>query len=106
MIENLNEEIMHYGAGYSNWASLYMDLLNDKAEVCIVGKDVNEKILALYNYYLPNTIFVVSASASELELLDNRFVEGKTLIYVCKNKTCKLPTEQTEEAVKQIEETV
>lgn len=106
MIENLNEEIMHYGAGYSNWASLYMDLLNDKAEVCIVGKDVNEKILALYNYYLPNTIFVVSASASELELLDNHFVEGKTLIYVCKNKTCKLPTEQTEEAVKQIEETV
>ncbi len=103
MIQNLNEEIMHYGAGYSNWACLYMDLLNDKAEVCIVGKDVNEKLLKLYNYYIPNAIFVVTAFASELELLKNRFIEGKTLIYVCKNKTCQLPTEKVEEAVRQIE---
>lgn len=103
MLENLNEEIMYYGSGYSNWASLYMDLLYDKAEVCIVGKDVNEILLGLYNYYLPNAIFVVSAVSSELELLKNRFVEGKTLIYVCKDKTCKLPVNSVDETIKQLE---
>ena len=106
MLQNLNEEIMHYGAGYSNWASLYIDLLNNVSEVCIVGKDVDEKIRDLHNYYLPNTIFVVAASRSELEILKQRFVDGRTMIYVCKNKTCQLPTEDVKEAVRQIEATL
>ena len=29
----------------------------------------------------------------ELEIFKNRFVNGKTLFYVCKNNTCELPVE-------------
>lgn len=103
MLSNLSEEIAHYGAGYSNWASLYMDLLNDPAEVCIVGKDVEEKLLNLYKHYLPNAIFVVTASPSELDILKDRYVNDKTLIYVCKNKSCQMPTSVVKEAVELIE---
>lgn len=103
MLKNLTEEIAHYGAGYCNWASLYMDLLNDPAEVCIVGKDVEEKLLGLYKHYLPNAIFVVTASPSELDILKGRYVNDKTLIYVCKNKSCQMPTSVIKEAVELIE---
>jgi uncharacterized protein YyaL (SSP411 family) len=106
MINHFSEEIMHYGSGFSNWASLYIDLLNDSYEVCIVGNHVNEILLKLYNHYLPNTIFVVSASASELDILKQRFVEGKTLIYICKNKACQKPTEDIKEAFEQLETTL
>jgi uncharacterized protein YyaL (SSP411 family) len=105
MLNRFDEEIVNYGAGYSHWASLYSDMLNDFYEVCIVGKDVNEKILDLYNHYVPNAIFVVAASGSELDILKQRFVEGKTLIYVCKNKACLLPVSEVKEAVNQLETT-
>ncbi len=105
MLNRFTEEIVGYGAGYSNWASLYSDLLNNYYEVCIVGKDVDEKILDLYNHYVPNAIFVVAASGSELDILKQRFVEDKTLIYVCKNKACLLPVSEVKEAMKQLEAT-
>lgn len=103
MLQRFTDEIVNYGAGYSNWASLYSDLLNNYHEVCIVGKDVNEKLLELHNHYIPNAIFVVSASGSELDILKQRFVEGKTLVYVCKNKACLIPVSEVKEAVKQLE---
>lgn len=103
MLNRFTEEIVGYGAGYSHWAALYSDLLNNYYEVCIVGKDVNEKILDLYNHYVPNAIFVVAASGSDLDILKQRFVEGKTLIYVCKNKACLLPVSEVKEALTQLE---
>lgn len=106
MLSHFTEEIMHYGAGYSNWASLYADLLAGVYEVCIVGKDVEEKLLAFGKHYEPNTIFVVTASASKLEILKQRFVEGDTVIYVCKNNTCLMPTGDVKEAVKQLETSI
>lgn len=106
MLERFSEEIGNYGSGYSNWASLYLDLLYDSFEICIVGKNVNEKLAELFDHYLPNAIFVVAASVSELEILQQRYAEGKTLIYVCKNKTCQLPAETVKEALIQLETTV
>jgi uncharacterized protein YyaL (SSP411 family) len=103
MLRRYSEEIMGYGSGYSNWASLYLDLISDHYEVCIVGKDVEEKLLALYNYYVPNAIFAVAASSSGLELLEGRFAEGKTLFYVCRNRACQLPTSDLKEALIQLE---
>jgi hypothetical protein len=106
MLNRFTDEIIGYGAGYSNWASLYSDMLNTFHEICIVGKAVDEKILALYEHYIPNAIFVVSASGSELDILEHRFVEGKTLIYVCKNRTCSLPVSEVKEALAQLETSV
>jgi len=103
MLNRFTEEITSYGSGYSNWASLYSDLLNNYHEVCIVGKDVDEKVMELSNHYIPNAIFVVSPSGSELDILKQRFVEGKTLIYVCKNKACLLPVSEVNEELKQLE---
>lgn len=103
MLLRFSEEIAAYGSGYSNWAGLYSDMLNDFFEVCIVGKDVDEKMMELQNHYVPNAIFAISASHSELDLLKQRFVEGKTLVYVCKNRSCQLPVSEVKEALKQLE---
>lgn len=97
-------EIESYGPGYSNWAILLLQFLKPQTEVVIVGKSVNEKIRKLYKQTPPNVIFALSEKESELPLLKNRFIEGKTTFYVCKNNSCLLPTESDEEALKQIEE--
>ncbi len=101
---NITDEMKHYGAGYSNWATLLLDLVSPQFEIAIVGKHVDEKFIELQKYYLPNSIFVLSKQASSMPLLKDRFMEGKTLIYVCKNKACQLPTADVDEALGQLNE--
>ncbi len=104
LLKSVIKEIESYGPGYSNWALLLLRYLKPQTEVVIVGKSVNEKLLCLYKQSPPNVIFALSDKTSDLPLLKNRYVEGQTLIYVCKNNSCLLPTETVAEALKQIEE--
>lgn len=105
LLKTTVQEIEHYGPGYSNWGLLLLRHLSPKTELVIVGKSVNEKLLDLFKQSSPNVIFAVSDKASELPLLKARYQEGKTNIYVCKNKSCLLPTESVAEAMAQIGET-
>lgn len=105
LLKSVIKEIENYGPGYSNWAMLLLQKLKPQTEVVIVGKTVNEKLLALYKQSPPNVIFALSDKKSDLPLLKNRYVDDQTLIYVCKNNSCLLPTESIEEALKQIEGT-
>jgi uncharacterized protein YyaL (SSP411 family) len=103
LLKSVIKEIESYGPGYSNWAMLLLQKLKPQTEVVIVGKSVNEKLLALYKQSSPNVIFALSDKKSDLPLLKNRYVDDQTLIYVCKNNSCLLPTESVEEALKQLE---
>ena len=104
LLKSVIKEIESYGPGYSNWACLLLQYLKPQMELVIVGKSVNENLVALYKQSPPNVIFALSDKTSDLPLLKNRYVEGQTLIYVCKNNSCLLPTETVAEALKQIEE--
>lgn len=103
LLKTTIQEIEHYGPGYSNWAMLLLCNLTPKTEVVIVGKSVNEKLHLLYKHCPPNVIFAISEKSSDLPLLKDRYIEGKTNIYVCQNNSCQLPTESVDEAIKQIE---
>lgn len=104
LLKSVVKEIESYGPGYSNWGLLLLQYLKPQTEVVIVGKSVNENLLALYKQSPPNVIFALSDTKSDLALLRNRYVEGETLIYVCKNNSCLLPTKSVEQALKQIED--
>jgi uncharacterized protein YyaL (SSP411 family) len=99
MLSLVGEEIRNYGSAYSHWACLALMRVYPVKEVVIVGKNVDEKLRGLYNHGLTNAIFAVSESSSDLPLVKGRFVEGKTLIYVCENKSCQLPVTSVEEAL-------
>lgn len=103
MLDAVTEEFLHYPPGYSNWASLGLHVAYPFHEVAIVGKTVDEKLKGLYQTGLTNAILAPSLDGSDLPLLKNRQVIGKTLIYVCRNSACQLPVEGVEEALKQIE---
>lgn len=102
MLKTQLDEWVRYGSGYSNWGLLLMNLVSPHFEVAIVGNSVNEKLLELQNSYLPNVIFAVSARASDLPLIKDRYVNEKTLLYVCKNRACLMPVETAKEALQQM----
>lgn len=102
MLNNMIKDMRNYGSAYSNWLDLYSNFTENYYEIAVSGNLAFEKIKELNKQYLPNKLICGSTLKSNLPLLENRFVVGKTLIYVCVNKTCNLPTENTNEAINQI----
>lgn len=100
MLNNVLEELTDYPSSYSNWMDHYMNFSNDFYEVAIVGSEVKEKTKEMNSYYLPNIVLVGDDKENDLPLLNNRYVEDRTLIYVCVNKACKLPVTEVEESLK------
>ena len=78
-------------------------LLNAKNyEVVIMGKEALQKNKELQLSYLPTCITAGSATPSIYPLLKDRWVEGKTMIYVCTGSTCRRPEEMASKAIAQI----
>ncbi len=101
MLNNVKDDMKQYASSYSNWGILFLNCSSPFNEIVIAGKDALEKRRELNQYYLPNKILAGSINGnSNLSLLQQRYVEDKTLIYVCENKTCKLPVVTVEEAIK------
>ena len=99
MLNNVKPEMTQYPSGFSNWFDLMLNYTNNFYEVAIVGGAVFEKLEELNTSYLPNKLIVGSVGENELPLLKNRYVDGKTLIYVCVNKACKLPVSEVDQAI-------
>jgi uncharacterized protein YyaL (SSP411 family) len=102
MLSNMNNKFERAPSAYSNWLSLYMNYSNPYYEVAISGTDALDKLNEVNNYYLPNILIAGSTSDSKLPIMESRFIENDTYIYVCVDGACKLPVENTKEAVEQL----
>ena len=102
MLKNIEGQIPQYIAGYSNWAILMLQHVKPFYEIAITGKKSHEKRTEINSKYIPNKILMGSLKESNLPLLEMKYVNGKTMIYVCYNKACQKPTENVEEALQQL----
>lgn len=86
-----------------NWAKLYGFMTGNTAEVVIVGEELDSMRAQFASTYLPNKVLMGTNTSSQLPLLDQKSqLRDKTTVYVCYNKTCKLPVNDFESALKQI----
>jgi uncharacterized protein YyaL (SSP411 family) len=99
MLHNVQPEIESYPSAYSNWLDLMSNFQDNFYEVVVVGKDASKKIAELNARYLPNILIAGSTSESKKPLLNYRYIDGETLIYVCVNNSCKLPVSNISEAL-------
>jgi hypothetical protein len=102
MLNNLKVEISKNPLGYSNWLHLMTNFTQPFYEVAVVGDNANEVSKSLFRNYLPNILISASSKDSELPLLEFKYIDGKTLIYVCVDGTCKLPLTDISKAIKSI----
>jgi hypothetical protein len=101
MLLNVEEQMVDYGSGYSNWALLMMDFLEGNYEVVICGNDAFVALKELQQHYYPQVIWAGTVKNElDFSFLQSRFVNGNTLIYVCQNNTCQLPVESISEVKK------
>src|SRR5690606_36632028 len=93
------------GASYlANWAILYYFDTFDMAEICLAGPEAHTHRNEIDKHHVFNKILAGSTDDSSLPLLHKRTViNGKSTIYVCFNKSCKLPVHAVEDAIKQLD---
>jgi uncharacterized protein YyaL (SSP411 family) len=51
-------------------------------------------------------MLIGSKKESPLPLMEGKYVEGETYIYVCVNKACQMPVNKTSLAIKQLNSTL
>ena len=102
MVKNVADDIQKTPGYYSNWGQVMGLQIHSPFEVAIVGNDWQQKLSQMQEKYLPNTIFLGGISEADLPLLEGKLQPGKTMIYVCENKTCQRPVENASEAMEQI----
>ncbi|HSI89582.1 MAG TPA: hypothetical protein VK927_00630, partial [Adhaeribacter sp.] len=104
MLKKVKELIVKEPNFVANWASLYLLQLQPAAEIAIAGPEAEKLREELSTHFLPNAILAgTEKPESKLPLLEDRAgMTDETLIYVCYNKTCRMPVTTVKEALAQL----
>lgn len=96
--ENLNQNIF----SYSNWGLLEIHFIKPIYEIAVVGPDWDKLRKTIDSSYLPDAILLGGKNEGTLSLLENKLIPGQTTIYVCVDKTCKIPVTDVPAALNQL----
>lgn len=87
---------------YANWAMLTLWMQQEPYVVAVIGERAVEAGNELFKEYLPNALICGSVSESNVPALQMKHVDGKTLLYACRNKTCSAPTADVKSIIKSL----
>jgi len=101
LLRNIMPQLAKYGTAYSNWTLLLLDEVFGIYEIAITGNETETVRKEIENNYIPNKI-ILGGKKGSLPLLQDKFGQS-TQIFICKDKTCGLPANNTADALKQLE---
>ena len=102
MIKAVKQSAMINPTFHSYWLDAATKLSFPFYELGIVGDNYEKEREKIDRMFLPNIILFGGKGESDLEILKDRYFPGKTLFYVCENRVCQLPVEDSNEAIEQI----
>ena len=102
MLSTISKKMYETPVYYTQWCWLYGLKAYGTNEVAIMGEDAEKKNIELQKSYLPTCFFMGGADKEDLPLLEGKLSGNMTMIYVCTNKTCKMPVDEVGKALKQI----
>jgi uncharacterized protein len=103
MTQSLSHIIKSEPGYMSQWGIVYTEQKNGLAEVALTGKNIDSLRSELSQHYFPFKLLQGTEMASQLPLLqDKSGPSDKPTIYVCYNKTCKLPVHTVADAIQQL----
>lgn len=86
----------------SQWAIVYTELKHAMAEVVITGEHADTFRMELQKTFHPYTLVMGTTTESDLPLVKDKTAAGQqTTLYVCYNKTCRLPVTHVADAIDQ-----
>jgi uncharacterized protein YyaL (SSP411 family) len=90
--------------GYlSNWGICLAAMIKGMSEVAIVGPAAPAFLKKFSLQFLPFALLQCTTQRSTLPLLkDKETANGATMVYVCFDRTCRLPVATVEEGLRQL----
>jgi hypothetical protein len=101
LLRNIYMHLAKYPSSYANWIILLIEEVFGIYEIAITGQDFENMRSEMENNYIPNKI-ILGGKKGSLPLLQDKF-GTVTQIYICKDKTCGLPVNSVNEALKQVD---
>ncbi|MEX0985931.1 MAG: thioredoxin domain-containing protein, partial [Bacteroidales bacterium] len=102
MLSGVSHQIKNNIYFYANWGILAAYVAKEPYEVAIVGEMYETYRREIDNHYLPDVLLLGGKDQGSLELSKEKYIKGQTTIYVCRDKTCKLPVTEVQQALQQI----
>jgi uncharacterized protein YyaL (SSP411 family) len=94
MVDRMSDEVIRLTPWHSRWALESMLFATGRKEVVFAGASALSLAGEWLQEYHPSVLIAGAVSESGLSLLAERIpAAGKTLIYVCWNRTCSLPVD-------------
>jgi hypothetical protein len=100
MLLNMQPHISRSPSFFSNWLALLLLFNADFSEIVISGKNALEIRRDFCRVFIPDALFAGTADTSELSLLRGRMGHESAKVYICQNRTCKMPVNTANEALK------
>jgi uncharacterized protein YyaL (SSP411 family) len=100
MLKSVSSSLTESPTFFCNWAILLGKVESGVYEVAIVGEKARLLAEEMGREYLPNCLFL-GGVAEDLPLLRGKLTDG-TMIYICKDKVCNMPTGEVKEGLRQI----
>ncbi|WP_245167551.1 thioredoxin domain-containing protein [Croceivirga sp. JEA036] len=103
MVAQVQDNFMTDAQTFANWLHLVQYNNHNFYEIALLGENYKSIGAELASHYIPNSILVGAANGnSKLPLLENRYVPGETMAYVCIEGSCKLPVNTASAVLKQL----
>ncbi len=103
IIANVKDLIIKEPEYMSNWAISGLEASKPMAEIIILGPEVKDFTNKINQRFIPNKIISGSEVPSQLPPFMNKTLKNdQTTIYVCFDKSCKLPVTTVEKALDQL----
>ncbi len=105
MLRDMLDKLDKYSSSFTNWGILLMHHTRPFHTIVITGPEATAKARELHKRFLPDAIVIAAdteEAAADLPLFANRFEPDKTMFHVCTMGHCKLPVENQEEALQQM----
>ncbi|MGD8306673.1 MAG: thioredoxin domain-containing protein [Ignavibacteria bacterium] len=102
MLGKMKQQIEANPLYHSNWCQLMSYFVYPYFEVAIIGEEFESKLSKFLGKFYPNVTFMGGNDEGTMELLKQKKVNGRTFIYVCVDKSCRLPVEDVDSAEGQI----
>ena len=100
LLRNIVPHLAKYGTAYPNWTMLLLDEIFGVNEVAITGPGNEVFRREFERQYIPNKV-MLGGETGTLPLLEGRLGDT-TRIFICRDRTCGLPSNSVEDALKQI----
>ena len=97
MLRTVREELMNYGAGYSNWAMLALERVSDFKTVVICGPGALVAARKLQQTHRPDLIIAASENENLIPLFEGRTTVNQLTYFLCRGSHCEAPVYEIED---------